>query len=219
MLVVPGVFVYVHIPKTGGTFVRAVLEDLFGAPIRVAPDASKGAVFVRRLARQSRSVAVGTHETIRACPEFARSLPRVACLRNPFDRYVSQFEFRWWTHDANAFPGLDRLRGYPNIQFSDFLRYLNEALRPRRLPWAEGAGLGFQGAQLVHYLAEDEPSRGSSLEDVAGRTGLTLLRTQHLNQDVYEFLERHGVGGAEARRVLDWDPVLPPEGGRGGGAE
>ena len=130
MLVVPGVFVYVHIPKTGGTFVRAVLEDLFGAPIRVAPDASKGAVFVRRLARQSRSVAVGTHETIRACPEFARSLPRVACLRNPFDRYVSQFEFRWWTHDANAFPGLDRLRGYPNIQFSDFLRYLNEPFGP-----------------------------------------------------------------------------------------
>lgn len=219
MLVVPGAFVYIHIPKTGGTFVRAVLDDLFGPPIRVASEASKAEVLIRRFGRRRKPLAVGTHETMRARPEFSRALPSVACLRSPFDRYVSQFEFRWWTHDASAFPGLERLRGYPDVGFSDFLRYLNEDLRPARLPWSVGAGLGFQGAQLVHYLAEDEPSPLSSLPHAVNREDLTLLRTRDLNRDLYDFLEECGVGGMEARRVLERDPVLPPEGGRRGHAD
>ncbi len=67
-------FVFVHVPKTGGNFVRELLE-------RYAPEDWH----VQRLEDHL------THESI---PASHRDLPRLAIARNPFAWHVSWFHFQ-----------------------------------------------------------------------------------------------------------------------------
>lgn len=72
-------FVFVHVPKTGGNFVRAVLE-------RHAPADWQ----VRRLA---------DHQTYADIPATHAGLPMLAFVRNPFAWYVSWFHFQQKARD------------------------------------------------------------------------------------------------------------------------
>lgn len=67
-------FVFIHIPKTGGNFVRQVLE-------KHAPEGWE----VQRFDDHA------THEQI---PATHRGLPRLAMVRNPFSWHVSWFHFQ-----------------------------------------------------------------------------------------------------------------------------
>ncbi|MCA8950006.1 MAG: hypothetical protein KDE27_10920 [Planctomycetes bacterium] len=72
-------FVFVHVPKTGGNFVREVLEQ------HAPPDWQ-----VRRL---------DDHLTCRDVPPSHAALPRLAFVRNPFAWYVSWYHFQKKTRD------------------------------------------------------------------------------------------------------------------------
>ncbi|MCR9245462.1 MAG: sulfotransferase family 2 domain-containing protein [bacterium] len=72
-------FVFVHIPKTGGNFVRRILEE------HAAPDWQ-----VQRL---------DDHLTYADVPASHRELPRLAFVRNPFAWYVSWYYFQKKTRD------------------------------------------------------------------------------------------------------------------------
>ncbi|MCA8976164.1 MAG: sulfotransferase family 2 domain-containing protein [Planctomycetes bacterium] len=73
-------FVFLHVPKTGGNFVRAVLEEHAPADWQVA----------RR----------EDHATFADIPDSHRGLPKLAFVRNPFAWYVSWFHFQQKTRDA-----------------------------------------------------------------------------------------------------------------------
>lgn len=72
-------FVFVHIPKTGGNFVRAVLRDHAPADWQV--------------------VEHDDHATFEQIPPTHRELPRLAFVRNPFAWYVSWYHFQQKTRD------------------------------------------------------------------------------------------------------------------------
>lgn len=67
MLVTPE-FVFLHVPKTGGTFVRTLLED--------------------------RLVYSDYHASIGEIPSGFRHLPRYAFIRNPWDWWVSWWVYK-----------------------------------------------------------------------------------------------------------------------------
>lgn len=66
-------FVFLHIPRTGGTFVRKLF-------LEAAPDDWRAEI------REG-------HPSAREIPEGMRHLPRIAVVRNPFDWYVSWYHF------------------------------------------------------------------------------------------------------------------------------
>jgi len=67
-------FVFVHVPKTGGNFVREILE-------RHAP-------------ADWNLEKLEDHATYQEIPESHRDLPRLAIARNPFSWHVSWFHFQ-----------------------------------------------------------------------------------------------------------------------------
>lgn len=67
-------FVYVHVPRTGGNFVRNV----------ILPHAPPS--WQHRL--------LGDHDTVAAIPDSHTHLPRLAFVRNPYSWYVSWFSFQ-----------------------------------------------------------------------------------------------------------------------------
>lgn len=78
-------FVFVHIPKTGGTWVREILQE--NAP-----------------ASWQMQVRFPGHHPASAIPAEYQTAPRLACVRNPWDWYVSLFHF-WKTHHTTRTGG------------------------------------------------------------------------------------------------------------------
>lgn len=96
-------FAYVHAPKTGGTFVTAVLERIYGAEAALKtprwytrwPFRHKDRVIHHP--RHGRYVYhKNKHGTCREMPCAERRKPILATVRNPYDWYVSRDEFGWW---------------------------------------------------------------------------------------------------------------------------
>lgn len=73
-------FVFLHVPRTGGNFVRVLLEQHAPADWR--------------LQRQH------DHATVAEIPASHQHLPRLAIVRNPYAWYVSWFHFQQKTRDA-----------------------------------------------------------------------------------------------------------------------
>ncbi len=72
-------FVYIHMPKTGGTFVRHALTKLLAkCDIAFFDDQDN------------------KHAGVERIPDRYRHLPVLATIRNPFDHLVSLYEFGWW---------------------------------------------------------------------------------------------------------------------------
>lgn len=72
-------FVYLHVPKTGGNFVRRVLTEHAPASWQLEQ--------------------LDAHADYRQIPASHAALPRLAFTRNPFDWYVSWFHFQQQVRD------------------------------------------------------------------------------------------------------------------------
>lgn len=90
-------FVFVHLPKTGGTFVRTVVRDLL-VPSR----------FMQKVHSARRDwglalpffpykyVDLDQHGSCEKIPDRYRDRTILSCYRNPLDLLVSQYYFGWW---------------------------------------------------------------------------------------------------------------------------
>ena len=105
-------FVFIHQPKTGGTFVTDVLSDLLGPPKHTFDGDTKIAFFNK-------------HGTCREIPETHRELPICASLRNPYERYVSQYMFAWWKQELPPWIEIDAVLAhfphFPELSFEEFV--------------------------------------------------------------------------------------------------
>jgi hypothetical protein len=90
-------------PKTGGTFVTAVLMRIHPPPPRGRVRRRAELRFPRLVGRRSgpgrRSPLYDIepkHGTCGDIPRAHRAKPILSTVRNPYDWYVSQYEFAWW---------------------------------------------------------------------------------------------------------------------------
>ena len=75
--------VILHMPKTGGVFIRMLLQKHYGDRVRLP----SGATFPDPTARTAQ------HHSYDEIPESARNLPVFGLVRNPWDWYVSWYHF------------------------------------------------------------------------------------------------------------------------------
>jgi hypothetical protein len=76
-------FVFIHFPKTGGSFVRAVCQEYAPADWKVQ--------------------MIDEHPTIRDIPNAYQSLPKLGFVRNPYSWYVSGYSYLRERADNKAF--------------------------------------------------------------------------------------------------------------------
>jgi hypothetical protein len=216
-------FVYIHVPKTGGTFVTTALRKLFDAIGEPYIDSS---IPEGRKLIDSRN----QHDPVNTIPTAHRDKPVVFTVRSPYDHYASLYEFAWWKREPRD--EFDQVRvgeiysSYPELSFSDFLLASNDV---RVWPKAERTrgsemeryGIGLITWRLITMLAIDpddafdhfcrferSPFRPPSFPI------LHALRTQSLTQDLLEFLWSRGIRPEETAFIEDLGRIYPPEGGR-----
>ncbi len=148
MLIVNNAFVYLHLPKTGGTFVT----DMFQ---RIASESENFTVLELPGLKHS-----GTDKI----PEEFRNLQIVTNVRNVFEHYVSRYTFRWWadpSQNKRRFK-MDRVTDsfprFPDITFSEFLRLFNgwsfHARAPKVVNLLAGKNIGYNSWDLIRLCVE-----------------------------------------------------------------
>lgn len=241
-MVITDRFVYIHMPKTGGTFVTELLLRLHGSPVGES-GGDGGAGSAGRLARKLfvRPNHYGPienlepkHGTCHDIPPRHGNKPVVSTVRNPYDWYVSQYEFAWWKQTFRYHPEpyptpagaaieevlprfVETHSRFPDISFAEFIELCHQAAR--RLDAQNGPALGLLTHSFIRYhyrhpervlenpRAHPGP-RGPELFDVQ------FLRTDRLNQELHDYLLAAGYREADLRFIRDHDRILPMGRGR-----
>lgn len=222
-MIITSRFVYIHQPKTGGTFVSEMLRRLHDQRCRANPLRR----WFPRLCGEL-FMDVKKHGTCGDIPAAHRDKPVLATIRNPYDRYVSQFEFAWWKHheenlQCNVADLRRRCPSYPELTFNEFVEVAT--MMYQRLPASPLSPVdrpGFQSEQLVRYFFRD-PERVFVRVDEAyirerrfaeDMYPVRFLHTDKLNEELYRALVDLGYKPGAVGFIRTSDKIHPPEGGR-----
>lgn len=224
-------FVYVHEPKTGGTFVTSALFRLYGLKWTRWTHMRNALFRQARVSHPKYGALVhdsNKHGFCRSIPEAHRGKTVLATVRNPFDLYVSQYEFGWWRRKEflpfyRAVPGFEKLYPrFPELTFAEYVRLSNDAFRTYSNNGGEARGLLTE--QFLKYYFRDPEAAFARLgeEDYlssgryrADMFDLHFIRTDQLNRGLYDFLLRLGYDEEDVRFVAAMERVLPRGKGRG----
>lgn len=178
-------FVFLHVPKTGGTFVQQTILDFMSA-----------------------ETSSFTHAPYSELPATARKLPGFYIVRNPWDWYVSWYHY-WRERGAERPP--DRLwrRGWKaaawelldfgQASFAEFTTRacMGEFDTARMFPGFDCAGLDLYSCYLRSIVGE-----------ALGRDDYAALRYERLRGDVRMYLRDRADVGRDLLRALRTDPAL-----------
>jgi len=142
----------------------------------------------------------GTYEQI---PDEHKKKPIVSCIRNPFDRYVSTYEYRSWVEQR---PGelemiLKQYPSFPELTFEEYLSFINifdikSRIHHDRLK----VDIGMISYSFLQFFFR-EPHRIiqgldetylNSDEYKKDMPEITFLRNENLNMDLYNILLKLG---------------------------
>lgn len=225
-MLVTGTFVYLHLPKTGGTFVATTLARIHHArggrvdtlwidPDRPTPLPPVAGSDVLRVMLTRRN----QHGTRRDIPAEYADRPALATIRNPYDRYVSQYEFAWWRADPTMFGPVDQVRQqyptYPDLTFAEFVHLANSALVHSNVRGIQTPGFHTQQF-FEHFFIDPDGAYRDLSEPVARRSawdaeleGLRFLDQRFLNEDLHGFLLSMGYPAEEIAFVLEAGRIRP----------
>jgi hypothetical protein len=213
-------FVYIHHPKTGGTFVTKQLEKL-----------SKRLSWFR-----FEEVPGKKHIGISLIPDEHKDKTIVINVRDVFDHYVSRYKFRYWANsdESQNHLNLELIKrdfpNFPDITFSEFLKIFNtwkyhnlsdlwySNKRNKVLSRYHIGNNSFMFVRLTQKKALPffRNMDAMSDEDLCRRfSDIRILRTENLNDDLSDLLEEIGVPKSETRSIRESERILPKRGGRG----
>ncbi len=216
-------FVYVHMPKTGGTFVTEVLfrlQDLLGTEKLIIRNPRTG-WFLSEL----------KHGGYRDVPKAHRGKPLLTTVRNPFDLYVSEYEFGWWKRFEykiyfRLYAGRYRKEfpGFPDLSFEQYVRLWNRAFcRGANKDFDAPGSVGWLTHRFVEFYAKkprdvlrrlngelvDSGALGREMADV------TFIRTEELNVDLHGYLRNLGYEEQDVGFIRELTKIRPHGSGRG----
>lgn len=171
-------FVLLHVPRTGGTFLRRTFPDHI--PYADGPQP-------------------GGHSPITELPDQFRDLPILAVVRNPWDWYVSWYFYVRGRGLRNNFEGHDGKARLWATAFRSGEASFSEAL--------EAACTGAMDHHMAHVMRDQgidlftaHVRRITGLEQAPPQ--LEYVRYEELHDGVVEFLRRHDALSRRLERAI-----------------
>jgi hypothetical protein len=182
-------YVFVHIPKTGGTALTLALEARAMKDDILIGDTPKARARKARLASLKPAGRLWKHATLAdidgvVTAQALRKMFTLTLVRNPWDRAVSYYHWLREQHFAHPAVALSK-----TLNFSDFLNH-------------EQTRLGLQNWPASAYMRTAQGDEACRL----------YLRLEHLDQDIVPFEAHLGFKLAPLPRVnlstrqTDWRP-------------
>jgi len=224
-------FVFIHMPKTGGTFVKEMLRKVYlGYRYRYRSNEAsftlKDKCFhlrTRLLRKLSLAPWVDTigekHGRCDDIPPKYQSLPILGGIRNPFDWYVSSYEFQSWRKYPELYPGILENPHFPNLSFREFVQQLETSERINlfnRGVTAVDPTIGRFTTFFINFYFRrpteilQSVANLESKDCIAGEMyPVTFLHTETLNRDLSEYLSQFMSRKRVLRFVEIEKPILP----------
>lgn len=220
-------FVFVHQPKTGGTFVREVLWEISRREARSFP---RGFLQRAGIVRPGHAYLETDdyHGTCHEIPPPQRSKKILSIVRNPFDFYVSFYHFGWWaSHPEDSYRDVAAVRRafprFPDLSFEEFLSvancYFNEFdMIGSRMEDVDHRP-GYYSTQFMLYFFKDPRAVYRDIDDeyISARRwsddmfDAHFMRTHALNRDLHRYLADVGYPTHLIDGVSSKAPVRPAE--------
>ena len=223
-------FVCVHEPKTGGTFVTSALFRLYGAEwnLRNRLASAFGRDVVARGKYGAFVFTNNKHGGCNEIPEAWRGRPILASVRNPYDLYVSQYEFGWWKRREflrwyRRVPGFaERFPRFPDLSFPEYMELADAAFRTLANDRFGGSGPGLYTEQFVKFYFKEPAEAYARIDDgyIAAEAyrrdlyDLRFVRTERLNEDLHEFLIGMDFDPGDVAFIRGMEKILPQGKGR-----
>ncbi len=199
-------FIVINNPKTGSTFVRTVLKEIYNK--RTENNNIKEFIFpnIRMPNREP-----DQHGTVSQIPQIEISKPIVSVVRNPYTRFLSKYFYKWWV----KYPPIrqDRLMdifpNFPNLSIDEFAK-LNQFVTQKRLKNICNniklkTHIGDQTIQFIQMfsyepekvlkkLSENYVLSGAFMEDMPK---VNFLKQENLKFELTEFLKGYNFSRTE----------------------
>ncbi len=226
-------FIYIHRPKTGGSFVTDTLLKMYDGNWNWLSHVKLAVFneihFTNRLG--TLTINGNKHGGCNQVPPKYQNRSIVSTIRNPFDYYVSQYEFGWWKRkswlkyyrDIDGFN--DRFASFPDISFTGFMELMtavfNEGIHKEF--YNENA-IGRYTAEFIQdYFYQPAMALEKLQDDEYKNKGFSqymypvqFIFTHRLNQQLHDFLLGNGYPNADIDFILKKEKVLPQGKGRSG---
>jgi len=224
-------FTYIHRPKTGGSFVTDALLKLYDGKwnlfIHCKLALLKEIHFKNSLG--TLTFTANKHGGCREIPQKYADRKIISTIRNPFDYYVSQYEFGWWKRKAflKYFRRIDnfkqRFPSFPDLSFPEFMELMAAAFNdPMQRDFKNQKALGsytfefirdhfYDPKKVLQKLSESYISSGEYLHDMYP---VEFIFTHRLNQQLHDYLMTNGYPKDAIDFILIKEKVLPQGKGR-----
>lgn len=207
-------FVVLNLPKTGSTFVRDSLKEIHSssqsnrgilAKLISRSKSKRNPVFeelvLPKILKAEASMPPDQHGLYWQIPPQHKHKSVVSVVRNPYERLASQYRFQWW----KQYPPLPKnlleihFPHFPDISFSDYIELRQIALRRNRGQDNRlKVDLGHQTVQFIQMFFKDPFQTLREIDDryinsdqfISDMPEIVFLRTEHLNQDLFNFLAK-----------------------------
>jgi hypothetical protein len=186
-MIITDSFVMLNYPKTGSTFARKVIKDLYASvPRRWFHRPYCLDLILPNIRHEGEPDQHGCYCQI---PKRYQKREVVSIIRNPYDRFLSGYEFRYWAYFPprpieviqQSFPT------FPNLTLDEYVDFFEQEY---------GSAVGpqtFQFMQLFSRQLPPKPKSIPSLKSVLDGVGdVTFLRQEYLASDLMAFLQRKG---------------------------
>lgn len=142
----------------------------------------------------------GTYEQI---PAEHKGKPVMGCVRDPFDHYISFYEYRNWAHQTpdKVKEIKERFPSFPDLSFNEFLHFFNIFnIRSRVHHERLRADIGMITYSFIQFFFRDPKNAisrldGSYLDSGKFREDMAevrFLHTENLNRELHDALAGFG---------------------------
>jgi len=222
-MIITNDFVMINFPKTGSSFAREVIKKVYGQKSSLVHKALfsvglRNSGYIELMLPNIHNAthkfrgkhAKGQHGLLSQIPEKYKGKPVVSIVRNPFSRYVSGYQFKWWEKYppeseeviAKKYPH------FPDLSFQEFYDMMHDFGRKNRLKGVKPKiDLGIYTIQFIQFFFDNPTEILNKIDDDyieqelfrEDMGNIEFIRQENLNEDLKEFLLGVGANTDELR--------------------
>ena len=216
-------FVVLNNPKTGSSFVRKALKDLYKNNYQITILEKIGAKFylsdnyIKELTLPNIKMAdrpPDQHGTYSQIPATHKQKAVLSIIRNPYDRFLSTYEFRNWERQPPG--GIKQIKKifphFPDLSLND---YVDLAKYSENIRNKDSSILGTQTLQFMQMFFK-EPTKAIAKADedyfLSGTYkkdlgDIIFIRQEQLRNDLALFLKSYDFSNNDASFILNYPNV------------
>lgn len=224
-------FTFIHLPKTGGTFVQKVLWDVYennkSKSIKFHIDIMLRRRFIKKKwindIMPYMNGPWGQHGGISCMPTSHKNKKVLSVIRDPFKWYYSLYDFRWWEKYADISDNVSfkKHKSYPNLTFNEMMETYQDLVSDfGRNIKVDLTDIGYYTWYFIMMYIENpvlffqNPDfRNINLSNLLLQRDINFIRQENLNSDLFEFLKSENYTNIDFIKNLEL--ILPNGRGRG----